>query len=266
MGNKLGNQFLIGLITLMCFSFFAPGVFAEENVNRCKDRAPASAPILTSAKAGDRSVTLTWIEAQEPVNAYLLAYSTFEHAVQFGDPNVGGKGTTSYTVNELANGVKYYFKVRGIHGCKAGKFSNKITAVPGKPKVAKTVTTGPNLSIYKQVLGASTSAATKAAEQEEKIAIAADTQTQQPCSKNCLGLPFWVIEILLLFLYFSFIKHLSFFKPVFSILIPIALSIIFFQTNGTCSSDEFSCKYFVPVSVIIFILMAIVYKQKFIHK
>lgn len=263
----MGKKLLIGLITLACLLLFASGVFAQEDANRCKDRAPASAPILTSVKTSDKSVTLTWIEAQEPVNAYLLVYSTSEYTEQFGDPNIGGKGTTTYTVNELTNGVKYYFKVRGIHGCKAGKFSNKLAAVPGvpeTPEAAKTVYTGPNLSIYKQVLGASTSAATKAAE-KKPTTVAADTKTQPPCSKTCLAYPIWIAEILLLVLYFSYIKRIPGFRPVFSIIIPVALAVLFFKTNGTCSSGSFSCKYFLPVNIMIFILMVVVYKQKYLN-
>jgi hypothetical protein len=45
---------------------------------------------------------------------------------------MGGQGTTSYTVGNLATGKKYYFVVRAGNGCTPGTFSNELSAVAGE--------------------------------------------------------------------------------------------------------------------------------------
>lgn len=96
----------------------------------CTDPAPSSAPILLSAVPGINSVTLTWSPAVDPVSYYLVAYGTTSGIYQYGNPNVGGKGTTSYTVTNLSGGVPYYFVVRAGNGCTPGPFSNELSANP----------------------------------------------------------------------------------------------------------------------------------------
>ncbi|MBI4092106.1 MAG: chitobiase/beta-hexosaminidase C-terminal domain-containing protein [Candidatus Levybacteria bacterium] len=96
----------------------------------CDDSKPGSAPTLTGASAGTNSVTLTWSEASDPVTYYLATYGTSSGAQQFGNPHVGGKGTTSYTVSGLSGGVTYYFKVRAGNGCAPGDYSNELSAAP----------------------------------------------------------------------------------------------------------------------------------------
>jgi len=79
----------------------------------CKDLTPGGPPVLISAIAGDTSVKLTWTEAPDPVSYYLVTYGTSQTSREYGYPNVGPKGTTSFTVERLNTGVKYYFQVRG---------------------------------------------------------------------------------------------------------------------------------------------------------
>jgi adhesin/invasin len=94
----------------------------------CTDGAPGSTPQLTSAVAnGTNQITLTWTDANSPVSYYLLAYGITSGQYIYGNPNVGGQGTTSYTVGNLAKGTTYYFAVKAVNGCNPGSFSNEIS-------------------------------------------------------------------------------------------------------------------------------------------
>jgi len=99
----------------------------------CSDAAPGSTPQLVSAAPnGSDQITLTWTDATDPVNHYLLAYGTASGQYIYGNPNIGGQGTTSYDVGSLAKGTTYYFVVRAINGCNPGSYSNEIFAVAGE--------------------------------------------------------------------------------------------------------------------------------------
>jgi hypothetical protein len=96
----------------------------------CNDSAPGGAPTLISAVPGQNSVTLNWTEGAGPVSYYLIAYGTTPGVYQYGNPNIGGPGTTSYTVSSLSPGQTYYFVIRAGNGCTPGKFNNEL---PGRP-------------------------------------------------------------------------------------------------------------------------------------
>ncbi|MEK7127379.1 MAG: fibronectin type III domain-containing protein [Patescibacteria group bacterium] len=115
----------------------------------CNDTKPGSAPVLTGAVAGTNSVTLYWTEAADPVTYYLVAYGNY------GNPNVGGKGTTSYTVTHLSGRTTYTFKVRAGNGCKPGDYSNELSATPGGVYIEE----GPAEGFIPGVLGEATPSA-----------------------------------------------------------------------------------------------------------
>jgi len=94
----------------------------------CNDTKPGSAPTLLSALGGINNVTLKWTEAADPLTYYLITYGTKPGAQTYGNPNVGGKGTTGYTVSGLSGGITYYFQVRAGNGCAPGDYSNEISA------------------------------------------------------------------------------------------------------------------------------------------
>ncbi len=96
----------------------------------CNDAKPGSAPTLISAFPGINTVTLSWKAGSDPISYYLVAYGTKSGSLQFGNPNIGGKGTTSFVVDNLSGGQTYYFKVRAGNGCAPGDYSNEISATP----------------------------------------------------------------------------------------------------------------------------------------
>jgi hypothetical protein len=95
----------------------------------CTDGAPGSTPQLASAVAnGTNQITLTWTDANDPVTYYLLAFGLTSGQYIYGNPNIGGHDTTSYTVGNLAKGTTYYFAIKAVNGCNPGSFSNEVSA------------------------------------------------------------------------------------------------------------------------------------------
>lgn len=95
----------------------------------CADSAPGSTPQLNSAVANSSSqITLSWTDAADPISYYLVSYGLSSGQYIYGNPNVGGQGTTSYTVSNLARGTTYFFVVKAVNGCTPGSFSNEVSA------------------------------------------------------------------------------------------------------------------------------------------
>ncbi|OGE38810.1 hypothetical protein A3B42_04185 [Candidatus Daviesbacteria bacterium RIFCSPLOWO2_01_FULL_38_10] len=93
----------------------------------CGDQKPQNAPKLLSAVAtGKNQVTLTWSSALGPVTYYLVSYGGKPGSSDYGNPNIGGRETTSYVVKNLSESQTYYFKVRAGNNCAPGEFSNEI--------------------------------------------------------------------------------------------------------------------------------------------
>ena len=108
---------------------FGYGNFFAPSTPVCNDQKPGSAPVLLSAvSTGANSVTLTWAKANGPVSYYLVSFGTKPGEQLYGNPNVGGSDTTSYTVDNLSGGKRYYFEVRAGNGCMPGDFSNELSS------------------------------------------------------------------------------------------------------------------------------------------
>lgn len=258
-------KFFVVFILLFYF-LFSPIALNKTDAASCKNSRPKIPPILLSAVPKDRGVLLTWKEASDPLTHYLVAYGRSATEIEYGNPNVGPKGTTAYTINELTNGVKYYFKVRGENGCKPGKFSNKLSAIPGYAPV-KTVSQ-PNLSIYKTVEGASASA-TPTEELNEEKAPPPDLQAiindeLANCS-TCQGLKLLIIEFVILIAYLYLAGRFSLFKHIYAVIVPFAIYIFFSKINGSCPSNSFVCKYFLQLNIVLFMATIILYKNKYIN-
>lgn len=252
------------LILLISFLFISPRINADVFAAVCKDKSPVSAPTLTSAVAQGNSVTLTWVEGWGPITHYLVSYGRSETVMEYGSQNIGGPGTTSYTVGNLETGVKYYFKVRPVNGCKPGKFSNKIPATIGTSKTASTEGK-PNLSIYKSVLGTSATASTEA-EPTANPAVSPETNTDVKKCEGCVSWPFLIAEVALLVAYFSYSKKYPALKYAYSIIIPIAIGVAFWGINYGCALKGFACKYFLPLNIIVFMTLITIYKNKYLSR
>ncbi len=249
------------------FLFLLPKETLAVHSYHCGAERPASAPTLVSATAGNESVILTWLPAQDPVTYYLVQYGPAKDQLIYGLPNIGDRESTSFTVDHLVNGVRYYFQVRAGNDCKPGDFSHTLSAVPGGV-VAKTHL-APNLSIHKQVLGASTSALLekKASEQKKKpVVLAISKKGHDICDNFCIGKPLLALEVLFLITFFYLAKKVAFIKPFAAIFIPLILNVIFYKFRGVCSSSNFFCSYFLPLSVIFFILIIIIQKHRIIQR
>lgn len=248
------------LISVISFFYFLlPSIFGIVNA-ACKEPRPAAPPMLVSAISQDRSVTLNWTEAQDPVTYYLAEYGTSKDNFEYGNPYIGPRGTTSSKIGELKNGVKYYFRIRAGNGCKPGKFSNTLSAVPGTTESTNLYQGPKNLAIYKQVLGKSTTAAKNKKEDKTTATQSAAVVTQKSCTYSCLTWPLIVLEAILLAGFFYFAKKRHYLKPIYSLFIPVILYIVFSITQGPCPPYKFPCSHFLPLSVTLY--MAVLIFQK----
>lgn len=218
----------------------------------CKDQRPGSAPILTEAQALDKSVKLIWTEAADPVTYYLITYGTSPTKMEYGNPNVGGKGTTLFTVKELNNGIKYYFMVRAVNGCKPGELSNKLPAIPGG---RANTSSGISFSIYKK------NAIGSALPKEENKILGVSKVREATC-KKCTDWQLLGTEVILLIFYFYLSSKFRFLNRVASIVIPVGIYALYLQINGSCFTNKFFCRYFLQLDIILFMLVVIFQKHK----
>lgn len=280
---SLGNEFqaktakfdlivgFVGTEAKVTISAGGGGTVGGASVQVCNDSVPGSAPSILSAASGINSVTLTWSEASDPVSYYLVAYGISPNDNIYGNPNVGGKGTTSYTVAGLSGGTTYCFIVRAGNGCMPGNFSGQICAAPGGGFVAV-----PAPGFATGVLGVATS--------EEKLtstispgpAIAGEVEgaaNEAACS--CFWWPILLGEALILFLYRRFILKKEILdrknkKFILTISVP-ALSYAVFLLLNKClkvkflffvQSSSIFCRYFIIFTILVYLIYLFVWKRQ----
>lgn len=164
MPGALGNEFqgknskfdlVVGFIGIPSTVTISGGGAVAGATTICNDTKPSSAPVLQSVVAGVNSASLFWSEAADPVSYYLVAYGVSPNNTTYGNPNIGGKGRTSYTVSGLSGGTTYCFILRAGNGCKPGDFSNQLCSSPSGAFLG-----GPAQGFIPGVLGATTPSAT----------------------------------------------------------------------------------------------------------
>ncbi|MDO8621257.1 MAG: Ig-like domain-containing protein [Candidatus Levybacteria bacterium] len=95
----------------------------------CTNPSPGSTPQLTSAKTiGNTQIMLTWTKSLDPVSHYLVAYGVSSGQYQYGNPRIGGRDTTAFTIDSLSPNTKYYFIIKAVNGCMPGNNSNELSA------------------------------------------------------------------------------------------------------------------------------------------
>jgi hypothetical protein len=96
----------------------------------CNDSSPGVLiPFLYKAEAKDlNSIAIFLTKAEDPVDHYVLEYGTKSNIYDFGSSNIGGRETSSFTVEALSPSTTYYFRVRAGNGCAVGIWSNEIAA------------------------------------------------------------------------------------------------------------------------------------------
>lgn len=115
----------------------------SNQVQTCSDIKPKSVPQIVSAVSSEpNQVTIIWSKAADPVTYYLIAYGTKSGQVEYGNPNVGDKNTTSYIVKDLSGGQSYFFRVKAVNNCMPGDFSPEVKVVVAGPKLTAPAAAG----------------------------------------------------------------------------------------------------------------------------
>jgi len=227
------------------------GVTISNNPSDCSDTAPTGAPTLLFLTPGANGVTLNWSEGAGPLTYYLIAYGTSSGADQYGNPNIGGPGTTSYTVGSLSPGLTYYFKVRAGNGCATGPFSNELSGGPSGGVIIPS-TEIPS-GFQPGVLGEQTEEPTT--EQSGDVAGLAEE-----CSRHWLPLLWFLALLVNLLIYYYQLKKTPNRRSPYSHYHAILVSLItylvdrYFLKNRCCLLFPPYCQYLYLAHMVSFLL------------
>lgn len=126
----------------------------------CGARKPGTPTLIVVDSSQPNSAILYWTPADDATH-YTIAYGLSSGNYIYGLPRVypsqSGYTPRSYTINHLANGVRYYFVVRAVNDCRPGDFSNELGLVTGQETIAMGYTARRiRMSQINSVLGAYT--------------------------------------------------------------------------------------------------------------
>lgn len=212
----------------------------------CTAPAP-NAPVLLSATPGTNSVTLNWSEPSSPLTYYLIAYGISPGNYLYGNPNVGGPGTTSYTVNLLSANQQYCFVVRAGNDCMPGSFSNEICVYPFG-SILSLNTPAPGFS--PEILGDQTT--------PESFSLPSIQGATNECSRRWL--PVLYLLALLLNALFLSNHHRRLFLPLFFSFLAYLIDSYFLRTR-CCFAPDWYCRWFWLGNVISFFLPIYLYRK-----
>jgi hypothetical protein len=94
---------------------------------QCNATRPG-APTLLSVERSGTTAILKWTKVDLATH-YVISYGLSPDNFQYGVPNTGN--TTTYTIEKLAAGTKYYFTVYAVNDCMPSEGSKVITSVAG---------------------------------------------------------------------------------------------------------------------------------------
>ena len=233
---------------------------ASTTSETCDDAKPSSAPVLSISAIGLNSVVLSWTLAGDPVSYYLVAYGLTSSADQYGNPNVGGQGTTTYTVEGLSGNTTYYFKVRAGNGCTPGDFSNIVFTTTGPGGVVQ----GAATDFVEGVLGVSTETEKQGEIGESSTQVIGDVAGATSCSDKYY--PWWlplVFQGIISLLYYWIIWANR--RELITLLFPFALVVlsqIVHEVLGcNCATGKF-CPWYWVFNLLVFVIPALYYFYK----
>lgn len=228
---------------------------------QCLDKPPQSAPIITSVIPGENSATVIWTEAEDPVTSYLIAYGTSTENYIYGNPNVGGKNTNSYTIAGLSGGKQYYIVVRAENNCAPGIFSQEATTF-----VSGASLNGNAAGFNEDILGtASVSAETGLVEEipDRNIFGVSNLDLQESCSTCRYAIYLFVINCILSSIYGYFCRDSIKWRSVFlrGLLIPVSLGVIFYVIEVECRGTVWYCRYFTFIIFSVYLVTMLIFKK-----
>ena len=118
----------------------------------------------------------------------------------------------------------------------------------------KRLPAGPNLSLYKTATQKSNVPAAKFTQKGAKPHVlgASTKRVVQPFISPDLLL---AVEAVLLVIFFILATKVTFISRIFSIIIPLATLTVFFNISKFCTPENFFCKYFLQLDIIIFVVV-----------
>lgn len=138
---------VIAVISMLVF------VLTTANVALAQTATPlAEVTGLKIEKTGNQTVTLKWNAVTGATN-YKVLYGTLPVGsnAEYNRPPIDAGNTTTYTVQNLTNGTKYYFSVIATNATSTSQFyGTEVSATPNAeganaaPKIVNTVSTGVN--------------------------------------------------------------------------------------------------------------------------